>query len=349
MRAARFHGREDVRIDEVDEPSPGPMQVKIANAYAGLCGSDLHVFYDPDTCGLDFGSPHPITGSMPPQILGHEFSGVVVEVGSGVRDVSVGDPVAVWPTYFCGDCPACRAGMTNTCATVGFHGLTSDGGGMAQYTVVEASMVHVLPDGVDLRMGALVEPMAVGWHAVTRSGLQAGDSAAILGAGPIGIGLWLALRSRGIDDVVISEPNENRRRIAAVLGARVVTPVAGSLREHCRTLGDGGGPHAILDAAGVGPAFIEAIDALRAGGRLVVVGNHGRPVGFDPNALLFGELEIVGSLGYRQSDYDEVIAAMSAGRYDTTGWVDEVPLDEVVDAFARLRAGQAMKLLVEIS
>lgn len=109
------------------------------------------------------------------------------------------------------------------------------------------------------------------------------------------------------------------------------------------------GPHAILDAAGVGPAFIEAIDALRAGGRLVVVGNHGRPVGFDPNALLFGELEIVGSLGYRQSDYDEVIAAMSAGRYDTTGWVDEVPLDEVVDAFARLRAGQAMKLLVEIS
>ena len=115
MRAARFHAQEDVRIEEVDEPSPGAGQVKLRNGYAGICGSDLHVFYSPENSGLDFSTPHPLTGSMPPQVLGHEFSGTVVELGEGVDGVAVGDRVAVWPVYHCGTCAACSKGMVNAC------------------------------------------------------------------------------------------------------------------------------------------------------------------------------------------------------------------------------------------
>jgi len=156
MKAAVFHAQEDLRIEEVADPSPGPGQVKLRNAFAGICGSDLHVYYTPEAAGLDFEHPHPLTGSTLPQILGHEFSGTVVELGEGVDGISVGDRVAIWPIYYCGDCAACRRGMYNACQKIGFHGLSSDGGGMAEFTTVDASKLHVLPENVDLRLGALV-------------------------------------------------------------------------------------------------------------------------------------------------------------------------------------------------
>ncbi len=140
MKAAKFYAKEDLRIEDVPEPKPGPGQVKLRNAYSGICGSDLHVYYSPEASGMDFTVPHPVTGSTLPQILGHEFSGTVTELGEGVTDVKIGDRVAVWPIYFCGSCPACRRGRFNICQRIGFHGVTSDGGGMAEYTVVAASM-----------------------------------------------------------------------------------------------------------------------------------------------------------------------------------------------------------------
>jgi (R,R)-butanediol dehydrogenase/meso-butanediol dehydrogenase/diacetyl reductase len=144
--------------------------VELRNAYSGICGSDLHVYCSPEASGLDFTRPHPVTGSMPPQILGHEFAGTVAALGDGVEGYEVGDRVAVWPVYYCGYCAACRNGRVNVCRNIGFHGLTSHGGGMAEFTTVAADKLHKLPDAVDLRMGALVEPMAVAWHAVDQSG-----------------------------------------------------------------------------------------------------------------------------------------------------------------------------------
>lgn len=137
-----------------------------------------------------------MTGSLPPQILGHEFSGTVVELGDGVADVEVGDRVAVWPVYYCGECAACTRGRFNISQRIGFHGLTSHGGGMAEFTTVAADNLHKLPDNVHLHMGALVEPMAVAWHAVSQSAVEPGQSALVAGAGPIGIGTWVALRAK---------------------------------------------------------------------------------------------------------------------------------------------------------
>jgi len=347
MKAAQFHAKEDLRIDEVPEPSPAAGQVKLQNAFAGICGSDLHVYYSPEAAGLDFDKPHPVTGSTLPQILGHEFSGTVVELGEGVTDVAVGDRVAVWPVYYCGECAACRRGMFNACQKVGFHGLSSDGGGMAEFTTVPSSMLHVLPDNVDLRMGALVEPMAVAWHAVERSGVQSGGTALIAGAGPIGIGVWFALKARGVDKVLVSEPSATRRATLEALGAIVVDPVGGDLGAAVAELTGGDGVDVAFDAAGAGPAITSALASLTPGGRVIVVAIHERAMEFLPTQLVMAETEIAGTLGYLPADFDAVIGAMADGVYNTTGWVDEVELTGVVDAIHSLREGAGSKILVK--
>ncbi|MGN7950023.1 2,3-butanediol dehydrogenase [Microbacterium sp. 22215] len=347
MKAAQFHAKEDLRIEDVPEPSPGPGQVKLRNAFAGICGSDLHVYYSPEAAGLDFDHPHPITGSTLPQILGHEFSGTVVELGEGVDDVVVGDRVAVWPIYYCGECPACRRGMFNACQKIGFHGLSSRGGGMAEFTTVDATKLHVLPENVDLRMGALVEPMAVAWHAVTRGGVEAGGTALIAGAGPIGIGVWFALKARGIEKVLVSEPSADRRAIIAALGATVVDPVNEDLAAAVAALTDGDGVDVAFDAAGAGPAVTSSLASLVSGGRVVVVAIHERTMEFLPTQLVMAETEIAGALAYLPEDFEAVIEAMSRGVYDTTGWVQEVALEQVVDAIHSLRGGAGAKILVQ--
>lgn len=347
MKAAVFHAKEDLRIEDVAEPTPGPGMVKLRNAYAGICGSDLHVYYSPEASGLDFTKPHPVTGSLPPQILGHEFSGTVVELGEGVTSVAVGDRVAVWPVYYCGECAACRKGAFNACTKIGFHGLTSDGGGMAEFTTVPAEKLHVLPENVDLTLGALVEPMAVAWHAVERSGVQPGQTALIAGAGPIGIGVWFALRAHGVETIIVSEPSESRRNAIAAVGATtLVDPMSEDLAAAVSAATGGDGVDVAFDAAGAGPAVTSSIANLTPLGRMVVVALHERGFEFNPTLLVMAETEIAGTLGYTQADFDAVIAAMADGAYDTTGWVATVGLDAVVDTLGELRAGRGMKVLV---
>lgn len=344
MRAARFHGKEDLRVEDVPEPSPGPGEVKLRNAWSGICGSDLHVYYEPAASGIDLENPHPITGATAPQILGHEFSGTVVEVGEGVTSVQVGDRAAVYPVYSCGTCVACEEGRPNVCRTIGFHGLTSHGGGMAEFTTVPADFLHTLPESVDLRMGALVEPMAVGWRAVTLSGVEAGQRALVAGAGPIGFGIWFALQARGVEDVIVSEPSESRRAAAERLGVQTVDPTARDLAE---VIGERGVDVA-FDAAGAAAAFASILAALKPGGRGVVVALHERPVELMPTQLVMSETVVMGSLAYQPEDFDAVIAAMADGVYDTTGWVSEIDIDDVAGVFDELRGGKRMKVLVNV-
>ncbi len=346
MKAAVFHAQEDLRVEEVAEPSPGPGEVKLRNAFAGICGSDLHVYYTPEAAGLDFDHPHPVTGATLPQILGHEFSGTVVELGEGVTGVAVGDRVAVWPVYYCGECAACRKGMYNACQKIGFHGLSSNGGGMAEYTTVPAVKLHVLPENVDLRMGALVEPMSVAWHAVSRGGVSEGGTALIAGAGPIGIGVWFALKARGIEKVLVSEPSAERRAIIAALGAQVIDPVTEDLAAAVAALTGGDGVDAAFDAAGAGAAITSGLASLAPGGRLVVVAIHERTMDFLPTQLVMAETEIAGALAYLPEDFDAVIEAMSRGVYDTTGWVQETGLEGGGDAIHDLRGGAGAKNLL---
>ncbi|PPI99674.1 zinc-binding dehydrogenase [Nocardia nova] len=348
MKAALFYGKKDIRVEEVPEPSrPGPGQVKLRNAFSGICGSDLHFYYFPEALPWDVHQCHPLTGATLPQVLGHEFAGTVVEIGEGVTEVKVGDRAAVFPlAVSCGQCVACLRGLPFSCPMMGSLGASAPGGGLSEFTTVNASALHLLPDNVDLRMGALVEPMAVGWHGVSRTCVQPGGTALIAGAGPIGIGAWFAFKARGVEKVLVSEPSADRRKIIAALGATVVDPVNEDLAAAVAELTSGGGVDVAVEAAGAGAAITSALASLAPGGRVVVVSLHEHPMDFNPTHLMMGETEIVGAVGYLPEEFDAVIAAMADGIYDTTGWVEEIPLEGVVDAIHALRTGTGAKVLI---
>ncbi|MET0897890.1 MAG: 2,3-butanediol dehydrogenase, partial [Mycobacterium sp.] len=345
MRAAVYYGPHKVEVADVPEPTPAPGTVKVQVGFNGICGTDLHEYY----AGPIFvpTAPHPLTGQQLPLTLGHEFSGVITDVGDGVTGWAEGDRVAVEPIYKCGHCPACNAGNYNICAQIGFHGLMSDGG-MAEYSVVPTNMLHKLPDNVSLELGALVEPMSVAYHAATLGDVKPGDTTMVFGAGPIGIGLWFALRGKGIEDVFVVEPSATRRAAIEVLGAHTLDPATVDVPAFIADHTKGRKADAVFDAAGVAPAVETALACVGARKPMVSVAIYEKPLTTPLLNLVMNESRIQGSLCYTAADFEAVIALMAQGSYDTTGWVTSIALDDVIDeGFEALHAGKKMKVLVD--
>jgi len=346
MRAGVYHGNHKLIVEDVSEPSVTDGHVKIRVHRNGICGTDLHEYFD-GPIFISPEAPHPLTGKAMPVVLGHEFSGVVTEVGAGVDDVHEGDRVTIEPIYRCGTCRPCRTGRYNLCTSVGFHGLMADGG-MAEYTVVPRNQVHHLPDGVTLELGALVEPMSVAYHAANLAGVNDQCSALVYGAGPIGIGIWFALRGMGLTEIDVVEPTETRRRSIEALGARTLDPATQDIPGIIAERSGGDGVDAAFDAAGVAPAISSALDCLGERRALISVAIYEKPLVTPLINLVLRERRIQGTICYTADDYRAVIDLMARGHYDTTGWVDTIPLDGVVEqGLEPLRAGRAMKLLVD--
>ncbi|WP_286275122.1 2,3-butanediol dehydrogenase [Mycobacterium antarcticum] len=345
MRAAVYYGPNKLEIDDVAEPETTPGTVKVRVGFNGICGTDLHEYY----AGPIFvpTEPHPLTGQQLPLTLGHEFSGVITEVGAGVGDWAVGDRVAIMPLYRCGHCGPCRAGNYNICQQIGFHGLMSDGG-MAEYTVVPTDMLHRLPDNVSMELGALVEPMSVAYHAATLGEPSPDGTSMVFGAGPIGIGLWFALRGKGIEDVFVVEPSATRRASIEALGARTLDPTATDVPAFIADHTRGAGADAVFDAAGVAPAVETGLACVGARRPMVSVAIYEKPLITPLLNLVMNESRIQGSLCYTGADFEAVIDLMAKGTYDTTGWVTAIALDDVIDeGFEALHAGKKMKVLVD--
>ncbi|MGW4336721.1 2,3-butanediol dehydrogenase [Rhodococcus koreensis] len=346
MRAAVYYGNKKLEIEDVPEPTPGDGQVKVRVSRNGICGTDLHEYYD-GPIFIPPSDPHPLTGKAMPLVLGHEFSGVVTDVGRGVTDVHEGDHVAIEPDYRCGECRPCRSGRYNLCTSVGFHGLMADGG-MAEYTVVPRNQVHALPGSIPLEMGALVEPMAVAYHAAVLGEVGDQSSALIYGAGPIGIGLWFALRGMGLTEIDVVEPSPTRRASIEALGARTLDPASQDVSALIADRTNGDGVDAAFDAAGVAPAVTSALECVGERRPLISVAIYDKPLPTPLINLVLRERRIQGTICYTGDDYRDVIDLMARGHYDTTGWVDTVPLSGVLEqGFEALRAGQKMKLLVD--
>jgi len=346
MRAAVFYGREDLRLEDVPEPVPQRGEVKLRIHYNGICGSDLHEYYDgPITTRVE---PHPLTGVKNPVILGHEMCGEVVEVGADVEDLERGDRIAVEPVETCGHCLFCKAGQYNHCGLLAFHGYNRNGGGLAEFTVVRRSMAHKLPHGMTAEQGALIEPMAIAFSTVNRCRVEAGQTAVVHGLGPIGIGVYLTLRRRGVR-VIVSDPSPARRSVLASLGAEVVLdPRAVNVVSAIRDFTGGRGAHASIDAAGVPAAFHAALQGTAVDGNVVVVAIHTRPIEIDPMEILMSEARITG-VALSCGAFPSVIAEMAAGAYPTKGWVEKIPFDGLIrDGFERLHRQEGVKLLVDV-
>ena len=347
MRAAVYHGREDVRLESVPEPEPGFGEVKLRVRYNGICGSDLLEYYDgPVTTRT---TPHPLTGVTNPVILGHEWCGEVVALGAGVEDLARGDLVSVEPLETCGRCIFCASGQYNHCPLVAFHGYNRRGGGLAEYTVVKRIMAHRLQPGMTAMQGALIEPLGVAWHTVARSHVEAGQTVAIHGAGPIGVGVFLTLRRRGVHAIIV-EPSAGRRAVLEKLGARtLLDPADCDVVSAIRDLTDGRGAHASVDAAGVPASFHAMLHGTRVDGTAVVVAIHHHPLVVPPFDLLMPEVKLTG-VAMSVNAFPSVIAEMARGSYPLDGWVETIPFSGIVhDGIERLRRHSGMKILVDVA
>lgn len=312
MYALRFHGRQNLRYEKIPVPQVKKGQVKVKPAWVGICGTDLHEYLGgPNLCPT---TPHPITGETIPLTLGHELSGVVEEVGEGVSDYKAGDRVAVQPIIYDDTCAACEEGLQNCCWQNGFIGLSGWGGGLADHMVVPVSALYRLPSNVPLEIGALVEPLAVGWHAVKISPFTPGDVALILGGGPIGISTLLALKAKGCDKIIVSEVSRRRQVFATKFGADyVIDPTKEDLAVRCKALTANKGVHIVYDCAGVQAALTQAVHATRARGCIVNIAIWEKPCTISTNDFNFKERTYMGVATYAVGDFQEVIDALSDG------------------------------------
>lgn len=337
MKAARFHGRGDIRIDDVPEPQVRPGTVKVEVEWCGICGTDLHEYLEGPIFAPAEGAPHPLTGETVPVTLGHEFAGVVHEVGEGVDDIRVGERVVVEPYIICGRCDACEQGRYNVCQSLGFVGLSGYGGGFAQYVVAERRWIHPLGDlGTDV--GALVEPLAVAYHAVRLSGAQPSHSALVFGAGPIGLVTTAALRAAGVEQIIVVEPADVRKAKAPGAGAdHVIDPTGTDVVAEVNELTRGRGADVSFECAGIDAVLKTAINSTRAGGTCVNVAIWGHEASVAMNDLVFREIRLLGSLAYA-GDHPATIEMIASGKVDPYQFITgRIGLDDIVaDGFDEL-------------
>jgi (R,R)-butanediol dehydrogenase/meso-butanediol dehydrogenase/diacetyl reductase len=350
MRALRFHAAHDLRIEEVVEPpAPGPGEVVVRVVTCGICGTDLHEYMaGPIVTPVE---PHPLNGAQNPQILGHEFAGDVVAVGSGVTRVSAGDRVAVMPLAYCGHCAYCRRGLQHLCATMACVGLSHAWGGMAELATVAEYQIVRLPDGVTHEQGALIEPTAVAAYGVERAGVGPGDRVLVTGAGPIGALAALCARAAGASSVYVSEPNPARRARAEALDvATVLDPTVVDVPAFLRDQSDGLGIDVAIECSGHPGGFATGIHSLRRRGTLAQTGLFVGETSVEPMLWSLNDLTIVGTWCYWVYDFERIAAQIAAGDLPVERVITSSgALDDAPDAFASLASGTADEIKVLIN
>lgn len=315
MKATRFHGKEDIRTEDIPEPELLPGSVKVRVEWTGICGTDLHEYEEGAIFCPRPGAPHPLTGETVPVVLGHELAGVVAEIGEGVTGLAVGDRVAVEPFILCGECEYCRGGeQYNLCPKIGYYGLSGRGGGFAEYVVVrDPKMVHPLGE-LSTEVGALVEPLAVAHHAVRRSGATAGSTAVVFGAGPIGLFVTLILRAIGAAEVYNVEISSIRKEKAVAAGSSlVIDPTTEDVVARVRELTGGRGVDVAFECVAASPALQAAMDATRSGGTVVNVSIWSHNADVNLFGLTMRELNLVGTSAYA-NDHAAVIKLLQEGK-----------------------------------
>ncbi|KAI9832288.1 MAG: hypothetical protein M1819_004466 [Sarea resinae] len=373
MKALRFYGKEDLRLEDLPEPVCGKDQVKVrsnqdemhieanADGYSSgrldqLTSASAGLVYLHEYTGgpnLIPVTPHPITLEKVPLTLGHEFSGTIEEVGENVTDIKIGDRVVVQPIIYDKTCGACEDGYINCCFSNGFIGLSGWGGGLSDHCVAPRDTIFKLPDSVSLEIGALVEPLAVAWHAVDMSPLKPGDAVLVLGGGPIGLAVIQCLKARGVEKIIVSEVAETRKEFAKSFGAHYVfDPRHDDIVEKCREISPGGGVHVVFDAAGAQAGLDVAIHATRARGTIVNIAVWKNPVKINPNDLVYKERTYLGVATYVRGDFANVIDAIASGKIQPEMMITrKIKMDEIEEkGFKTLvnDKGSHVKILVEV-
>lgn len=331
MKAARFHGQKDIRIEDVPEPEIRPGAVKIDIAWCGICGTDLHEYLDgPIFCPAP-GHPHPLSGEEVPVTLGHEFSGTISEVGEGVTDLKVGDNVVVEPYFVCDECPPCKAGNYHLCEKMGFIGLAGGGGGLSEKIVVDRRWVHPIGD-IPLDQAALIEPLSVAHHAVARGDVKAGDIAVIGGAGPIGLLVAAILKAEGAT-VIMSELSEARKQKALSSGVAdyVLDPSKDDVKARVLELTNNVGADVAFECTSVNAVLDMLFDVVKPTGVIVNVSIWAKPAQNDMHKLVMKEIDLRGTIAYVR-DHAETIKLVQDGKVNVEPFITgRIALDDLID------------------
>ncbi|MGB3344795.1 MAG: 2,3-butanediol dehydrogenase [Aequorivita sp.] len=348
MKAARWHAAKDIRVEEVQIPSPNENQVKIAVKFTGICGSDLHEYtHGPQLIPVD--KPYPLNGHQGTTTLGHEFSGIVEEVGKNVKNTKKGDRVTVEPIFKNPESPFITTGEYNLSEPLGFVGLTSNGG-FAKFVVVEDYMVHKMPDTMTFEQGAIVEPAAVAAYAIKQSGMKMGNTILIIGAGPIGLLTVQVALATGASQIFVSDLSESRLKKAKEIGATHTFDARDkNISQKIKEM-TGNGVDIFIDAAGVQASFDTGINSLRNGGTAILVALFSKEVVHDALNQTLRELTIKGTAAYRNI-FPQVIALISSGRLPVEKLITSViPLDEIVEKGfeALVKDPSEVKVLVDL-
>ena len=325
MKTAVMLGIGKMGFEEREIPQVKEDEVLVKLEYVGICGSDLH-YYESGAIG-DY-------VVKPPFVLGHEPGGTVVEVGRNVKHLKAGDRVALEPGKTCGHCEFCKTGSDNLCPDVVFFATPPVDGVFQEYVAHEADLCFKLPDNVSTMEGALIEPLAVGFHAAMQGGARAGQTAVVMGAGCIGLVTMMALKAMGVTKVYTVDIMEKRLQKALELGADgVINAGQADAVEEVRKLTDGKGCDLVIETAGTQATTVQAIRMTKKGAAIVLVGySKSGEMTLPMSLALDKELTFKTVFRYRHI-YPMAIDAVAAGKVNLKGIVTDIfTLDEIQKA-----------------
>lgn len=325
MKTAVMLGTGHMGFEERDIPKVGDSEVLVKLEYVGICGSDLH-YYETGAIG-DY-------VVKPPFVLGHEPGGTVVEVGKEVRHLKAGDRVALEPGKTCGHCEFCREGKYNLCSEVVFFATPPVDGVFQEYVAHEADLCYKLPENVSTLEGALIEPLAVGFHAAIQGNAHLGQKALVMGAGCIGLVSMMALKARGVSEVYVVDIIEKRLQKAMELGADgVINGAQEDVIERVKQITENRGMDLVIETAGTEITTRQAVWVAKKGSDIVLVGySKSGEITLPVSLILDKELTLKSVFRYRHI-YPMAIEAVASGKVNLKGIVTDIfPLDEVQKA-----------------
>jgi len=331
-----------VEVQEIDEPKIKPNEVLVRIRATAICGSDLHIYrWDEQT--TRWKSPLPMT-------IGHEWSGDVVEVGSDVRAVKVGDRVAGESHIPCGVCYYCRTGNMHVCQNMLIYGLQTQEGSFAQYAAVPEVIAYKLPGSVNYDEGSLFEPLGVAVHAIERVGIEAGDTVLVMGAGPIGIFAQQVAKASGAASVIAAELRQFRLDLAKKIGSAdvYVNTEKEDIVKRTMELTNGRGADVVIELAGAPVTTVQALQAVRKCGRVVLVGLSEKPVQIEPTSMIiYKEATVFGSTGRAMfGTWERMVNLVGSKLVKPSGVItDRLQLDSAETGFQRVIKGESGKVI----
>jgi 2-desacetyl-2-hydroxyethyl bacteriochlorophyllide A dehydrogenase len=337
MKAAVWHGGKDVRIEEVPDPKVNADEVLVRVKSAGICGSDAHAFEGKSK------------RRVPPLVLGHEFSGVVADIGTGVAGFQNGDRVVVEPVMSCGTCEPCRNGRTNICMQIRFIGLHIPGA-FAEYIAVPANKCYKLPDIVSFDEATLVEPLSVATHAVKMTPTNVGDNLLIIGSGVIGLMILQVAKHRVGGNVFVADLIDYRLDVAKKLGAdATIHSGRDDLSNRVKELTKGKGPDAVIEAVGIQDTLQQALAAVKKGGAVTITGLLQQVMQVDIMKLVTSEITIRGDYCYTSAEFRASLDLLATKTMQLKPLITHsFPLRNIADAVDVLTEGkeQHIKILL---